>query len=144
MNVLHLYSNWKWTGPAEHSLATANFFFKKGYDLAFACGHPPVEVEDSLVQRARKIGVPLVNGFYLNKHLHIWQNARDVVRLVQFINEVNCDLIHTHLVNDHIVAGIATRLCSKKVALQTPPQHCHTPMKVAAPETDPAPHRDPR
>ena len=117
MKVLHLYSNWKWTGPAEHSLATASYLFKKGYDLSFACAHPPVEVEDSLVQRARKTGVPLVNGFYLNKHLHIWQNGHDVVRLVQFINKENCDLIHTHLVNDHVVAGIAARLCSKKVAL---------------------------
>ena len=117
MKVLHLYSNWKWTGPAEHSLAAAHYLFKKGYDLAFACAHPPVEVEDSLVQRARKTGVPLVNGFYLNKHLHLWQNGHDVVRLVQFINKMNCDLIHTHLVNDHIVAGIAARLCSKKITL---------------------------
>jgi glycosyltransferase involved in cell wall biosynthesis len=117
MKVLHLYSNWKWTGPAEHALATVQYLFKKGYDLSFACAHPPVEVEDSLVQRARKTGVPLVNGFYLNKHMHVWQNAHDINRLVKFINKMNCDLIHTHLVNDHIVAGIAARLCSKKVTL---------------------------
>ena len=117
MKILHLYSNWKWTGPAEHSLAAANYLFKKGYDLTFACAHPPVEVEDSLVQRARKTGVPLVNGFYLNKHMHVWQNAHDIGRLVKFINNMNCDLIHTHLVNDHMIAGIAARLCSKKVAL---------------------------
>lgn len=117
MKILHLYSNWKWTGPAEHSLAAANYLFKKGYDLTFACAHPPVEVEDSLVQRARKTGVPLVNGFNLNKHLHIWQNSQDVVQLMKFINKVNCDLIHTHLVNDHLLAGIAARLCTRKVTL---------------------------
>ena len=117
MKILHLYSNWKWTGPAEHSLAAANYLFKKGYDLTFACAHPPVEVEDSLVQRARKTGVPLVNGLYLNKHMHLWQNSHDIVRLVKLINKMNCDLIHTHLVNDHIIAGIASRLCSKNISL---------------------------
>jgi glycosyltransferase involved in cell wall biosynthesis len=117
MKVLNLYSNWKWTGPAEHALATAQYFFKKGYDLTFACAHPPVEVEDSLIQRARKTGVPLVNGFYLNKHMHVWQNAHDIGRLVKIINKMNFDLIHTHLVNDHLIAGIAARLSSKKRAL---------------------------
>jgi glycosyltransferase involved in cell wall biosynthesis len=117
MKILHLFSNWKWTGPAEHALATAMYLFTKDYDVSFACAHPPVEVEDSLVQRTRKANMPLVNGFYLNKHLHIAQNFRDVLRLTQLINKMKFDLIHTHLANDHLIAGIASKLASKKVAL---------------------------
>ena len=33
MKILHLYSNWKWTGPAEHALNAAIHLFRKGYDL---------------------------------------------------------------------------------------------------------------
>jgi glycosyltransferase involved in cell wall biosynthesis len=115
--ILHLFSNWKWTGPAEHALATATYLFKRAYDVSFACAHPPVEVEDSLVQRARKTSMPLVNGLYLNKHLNILQNARDVLRLTKLINTVKYDLIHTHLPNDHIIAGIASKLASHKATL---------------------------
>ena len=117
MKILHLFSNWKWTGPAEHALATATYLFKKDYDVTFACAHPPVEVEDSLVQRARKTNMPLVNGLYLNKHLHIPQNVRDFLRLTQLINKMKYDLIHAHLPNDHVIAGIASKLASQKVTL---------------------------
>ena len=117
MKILHLFSNWKWTGPAEHALATAAYLFKREYDVTFACAHPPVEVEDSLVMRARKANIPLVNGLYLNKHLHISQNARDVLRLAQLINKMKFNFIHTHLANDHVIAGIASKLASQKVTL---------------------------
>ena len=117
MKILQLFSNWKWTGPAEHALATATYLFKKDYDVTFACAHPPVEVEDSLMQRARKTNMPLVNGLNLNKHLNIPQNVRDVLRLIHLINEMKLDLIHTHLPNDHMIAGIAAKLASQKVTL---------------------------
>lgn len=117
MKILHLFSNWKWTGPAEHALATVTYLFKRDYDVTFACAHPPVAVEDSLMQRARKANMPLVNGLYLNKHLHIAQNISDVFRLRQLIDTMAFDLIHTHLTNDHMIAGLASRLTSKKVTL---------------------------
>ena len=117
MKILHLFSNWKWTGPSEHALATVTHLFKRDYDVTFACAHPPVDVEDSLLERARKANIPLVNGLYLNKHLHISHNVMDVLRLTRLINEVKYDLIHTHLANDHMIAGIASKLTSKKFNL---------------------------
>ena len=117
MKILHLYSNWKWTGPAEHALNLALYLFKKGYDLTFACGPAPEEVEDSLEKRAREGGVPLANRFYLNKHFQVWHDAIDVVRLASFIKERKIDIIHTHLFNDHLIAGVAARCASRKVSL---------------------------
>ncbi|MCK5009545.1 MAG: hypothetical protein KAS98_03610, partial [Deltaproteobacteria bacterium] len=68
MRILHLFSNWKWTGPAEHALNAATYFVDRGYDITFACGKPPSGVEDSLEKRAKKSGLNLANKFYLNKH----------------------------------------------------------------------------
>ena len=117
MNVLHLFSNWKWTGPAEHALTTARYLFEKYHALTFACGTPPQAVEDSLTKRARESGMSLETSLYLNKHAHIWHTTCDVLRLRHYINKNSVDLIHTHLVNDHLIAAIAVRCSSRKVAL---------------------------
>ena len=117
MNVLHLFSNWKWTGPAEHALITAKDLFEKSYMLTFACGKPPRAVEDSLEKRAQGCGIPIESAFYLNKHFHLWHNACDVLRLRNYINSNHVDLIHTHLVNDHLIAAMAVRSSSRKTSL---------------------------
>lgn len=117
MKVLHLYSNWKWTGPAEHALNVATHLVKKGYDITFACGKPPLAVEESLEKRAKEDGLKVTQYFYLNKHFNICHDVIDIVRLRGFIKQNNYELIHTHLFNDHFIAGVAARLLSKKISL---------------------------
>jgi glycosyltransferase involved in cell wall biosynthesis len=115
MNMLHIFSNWKWTGPAEHALNTAVYCRKKGYGVVFACASPPVPVEDSLMQRARDAGLTVEDGLYLNKHFHPWQNARDIIRLRACIHKNGFQLIHTHLSNDHLLIAAARALGGKCV-----------------------------
>jgi len=117
MKILHLYSNWKWTGPAEHALNVATNLVKRGYDLTFACGKPPMKVEDSLEKRAGEGGLSLAHNFYLNKHFNIWHDAIDIVRLTRFIKQRGFELIHTHLFNDQFIAGVAAKRLSKRISL---------------------------
>jgi len=117
MRVLHLFSNWKWTGPAEHALATARHLSDRSYTLTFACGAPPRAVEDSLEMRAEEAGIPLDRSLYLDKHFHLWHNTRDVLRLRTYIQTAVPDLIHTHLGNDHLVAALARTSSLRKVPL---------------------------
>jgi len=117
MRVLHLFSNWKWTGPAEHALITAKHLFQKSYNLTFACGKPPQAVEDSLQKRVQESGIPMDASLYLNKHFNVWHTACDVLRLRNYINKNNVDLIHTHLVNDHLIAALAVRCSPRKILL---------------------------
>jgi len=117
MKILHLYSNWKWTGPAEHALNVASHLFRKGHDLTFACGKPPQAADDSLEKRARENGLILANHFYLNKHFNVGHDAIDIIRLVSLIREKKYEIIHTHLFNDHFIVGIAARCISKRITL---------------------------
>ena len=117
MKVLHLFSNWKWTGPSEHALNLAAHLTEKGCDLTFACGRPPVTVEDSLEKRAKEIGLNLMQRLYLNKHFNIWHNVIDVGRLTRLLTKEKCELIHTHLLNDHIIAGVAAKCVSKRILI---------------------------
>ena len=117
MRILHLYSNWKWTGPAEHALHAATYFVNRGHNLTFACGKPPSDVDDSLEKRVKQSGLNCANKFYLNKHFHVWHDAVDVMRLKTFIKKEHIELIHTHLFNDHFVAGLAARCLSKRILI---------------------------
>jgi glycosyltransferase involved in cell wall biosynthesis len=110
-----MFSNWKWTGPAEHALNAAVYFMKKGYGVVFACARPPAPVEDSLMERARDAGLALADGLHLNKHCNPWQNARDIFRLRACIHKYRFQLIHTHLSNDHLLVAGALALGKRRI-----------------------------
>lgn len=107
MKIAQIFSNWKWTGPAEHALNLAIALVKTGHDVTFLCAPPPDGVEDSLSARARQAGILPVTDFRLNKHFNIIDNAMDIPAMRRFIKQQGFDIIHTHLPNDHFVAGIA-------------------------------------
>jgi GT2 family glycosyltransferase/glycosyltransferase involved in cell wall biosynthesis len=110
MRILHLFSDWKWTGPAEPALMLANRLAEGGHDVFFACGTPPHPVEDSLPQRAERSLVQVLKGPYLEKHLHFRRNLQDIRFLRRWIREASIDLVHCHRDQDHFVGGAAARL----------------------------------
>ncbi len=115
LTMLHLFSNWKWTGPSEHALNTAVYFMKKGYGVVFACAKPPLPVEDSLMHRAREAKLTVEDGLYLNKHCNPWQNVRDILRLRACMRANRFQLIHTHLPNDHLLTAGAFALGARRI-----------------------------
>ena len=74
MKVLHLYSNWKWTGPAEHALNLARCQQQDGHDVSFACAAPPADATESIVASARRAGIEPVTAFALHKHFRLGAN----------------------------------------------------------------------
>jgi glycosyltransferase involved in cell wall biosynthesis len=117
MNLLHIFSNWKWTGPAEHALNAAVHFMQKGHRVVFACARPPHPVEDSLIKRAEQAGLAIQKGLYLNKHFTIWRNVRDIYRLRSCLQQGGFQLIHTHLPNDHLLTAGARLLGACRVPI---------------------------
>ena len=110
MKILHIFSNWKWTGPAEHALNTAVMLKRAGHEVTFACAAPPAEAPESLAAAAIKAGIIPVTAFALNKHFNLTHNVSDIFRLRSFLKKEKFDLIHTHLTNDHLLAGCAAQL----------------------------------
>ena len=115
MKILHLFSNWKWTGPAEHALNTAIALSKTGHSVIFACAAPPEGAPESIVATALQAGITPLTSFSLNKHFNITDNVSDILRLRTFLKKEKFDLIHTHLNNDHFLAGAAASLIKKKI-----------------------------
>jgi len=117
MNILHLFSNWKWTGPAEHAASLAARQQRAGHRVVFACAAPPEGAEQSLAGIARGAGLCPVTDFRLLKHFNLRANLGDIVRLRRFLQQHAFDVVHAHLPNDHFLAGMALRTCPAKSAL---------------------------
>jgi glycosyltransferase involved in cell wall biosynthesis len=111
MNILHLFSNWKWTGPAEHALQLAHRLGLRGHQVLFAYGGPPKEDLEGIRQKAQSLPIKTVE-LRLKKHLNLLSNARDLWALRNLLRDFRPDLIHTHLTNDHLLGGMAARVFS--------------------------------
>ncbi|MGH7297486.1 MAG: hypothetical protein ACRELB_21295, partial [Polyangiaceae bacterium] len=80
MRALHLFSNWKWTGPAELAVNICRGLRGLGVDVRFACGREPSGPDGaaSVRARARERGIEaLLPGLRLGKHVRIFANRAD-------------------------------------------------------------------
>lgn len=114
MFILHLFSNWKWTGPAEHAINLCLGLKKRGHRVVFASGRPPKEDLTSTNQKAQALGIETLE-LRLRKHLNLLDNPRDLWALARYIKASRPDVIHTHMTNDHLLAGIVAKMASPKI-----------------------------
>ena len=118
MKILHIFSNWKWTGPAEHALNMAAAHLKLGHEVTFACAEPPPEDrENSIVAASERAGISPVTKFKLNKHFNLTDNIKDIPTLRRYLKEEKFDVVHAHLPNDHFLCGMALLFVSIKTIL---------------------------
>ena len=107
MRVLHLFSNCKWTGPAEPALNLCRALRDAGVETEFACAPDAGKSINMVVESARARGVEPILDFHLRKHRHPWYNFQDVRRLRRYLAEHPFDIVHCHLDNDHEIAARA-------------------------------------
>ncbi len=110
MRVLHLFSNYKWTGPAEPALNLCLALGRLGVDVEFACGRGPATGANKIVETARDRGLEPLPQFHLSKHRHPIKDFLDRRSLRALLEAGGFDLVHCHMDNDHrIAAGPARR-----------------------------------
>lgn len=109
LKVLHAFSDWKWTGPAEPALNLALALQARGHEVVFACSPLPFDAVDAVEKRARERGLEPVTRFRLAKHFRIADNLRDARELPGWLRSERFDLVHCHRRQDHWVAGRAAR-----------------------------------
>ncbi len=104
MRVLHLFSNRKWTGPAEPALNLCIALRELGVHTEFACAAHPNAPVYKLLDTARDRGIEPILRFHLEKYRHLVKNPIDRFRLKRFLKKERFDLVHCHLDNDHGIA----------------------------------------
>jgi glycosyltransferase involved in cell wall biosynthesis len=115
MKILHLFSNWKWTGPADPTLALCKELEKRGHDVTFAYRKPPLLVEDSIERRVRQAGVKATDQFQLDHSLKFFRpsflptHLRDISDITRYLRQEEFDILNVHHSHGHLLGGIAAR-----------------------------------
>lgn len=106
MRILHLFANWKWTGPAEPALNLA-WMQAREHEVLFVPGSAPDGQPSRILPHVQARGVATREGFRLSKHARLLANRADVARLQLLLREFRPDVVHAHLDNDHRIAAAA-------------------------------------
>ncbi len=116
MRILHLFSNWKWTGPAEPALNLA-WQSRQRHQVVFAGGAAPPHQPNHVRLEAEQRHLEFWDGLELSKHFKVGANWTDVRRLTKLLQRESFDVVHCHLPNDHLVGSIAVRRAKSKARL---------------------------
>jgi len=103
MRALHLFSNSKWTGPAEPALNLCVQLRALGLETAFACAAGPSRNLNKVAETARDLGVDPILHLGLHKHRHPLRDVSARRALARHLDNHPVDIIHCHLDNDHEV-----------------------------------------
>ena len=104
--ILHLYSNFKWTGPADHALNLASWLEAFGkMQIYFSCTRRR-GLRSQLYRKAIERNLAYLDGMFLNKHLN-WKIVPDIFSLKKIAAHNRIDLIHSHQDNDALTAVLS-------------------------------------
>ena len=117
VKVVHVFSNYKWTGPAEPAVSLCAALQRRGLNVTFVLGEAKSDGADSVSVQAERAGLRVRRGLYLTKHVRFLRNWRDARRLRAWLRQGEWDLIHTHLPNDHLVAATARRGAGRAIPI---------------------------
>jgi len=115
MKILHLFSNWKWTGPADPTLNLCKELEKRGHDVTFAYRKPPMPLEDSIEKRVLQSGVKATDQFRLDHSVKVYHpsflptHLRDILDLTRYLRQEKFDILNVHHTHGHLLGGIAAR-----------------------------------
>lgn len=109
MKVLHLYANWKWTGPAEPAVNLAAGLAARGVEVSFACGRSVAGLENEIEGALAEREVAIVDGLRLGKHRHPLMDPLDRRALRKVVERLRPEILHCHLPNDHRIAWGAVK-----------------------------------
>jgi len=118
MRILHLFANYKWTGPADPAIRAAVRLRGLGLDVRFAQGSFMHRGgEHRVAEELWRCRMPVVTGLELRKHFHVPSLLRDIRALRRLIVRDGYDVLHCHQGADHLLAAMACRRLKNKPVL---------------------------
>ena len=123
MKILHLFSDWKWTGPSEPIVNLCKELERRGHDVTLAYRKPPFPVEDSLEKRVHEKQIRATDRFHLSRPLKFYSpssirdNLSDILNLTTYLHKEEVDILNVHQSHDHILGGVAARRSNTSVVV---------------------------
>jgi glycosyltransferase involved in cell wall biosynthesis len=122
MKILHLFSDWKWTGAAEPVVNLCLALQQRGHEVTLAYRHPPIETAESMAKGVREKALKGIDCFHLAplaKLHHIFRVmdiVSDIKGIARYIDQERFDIVNFHNSHDHIVGGLAVRTSRRRLA----------------------------
>jgi glycosyltransferase involved in cell wall biosynthesis len=120
VKILHLFSDWKWTGPAEPVVNLCLALQQRGHEVTLAYRRPPIETGESVAKGVREKVLKGIDLFHLEpiaKPHHIFR-LKDIVAdirgIARYIDQERFDIVNFHNSHDHIVGGLAVRASRRR------------------------------
>ncbi len=113
MKILHLTSDWKWTGPAEPMLRLALAQRDAGEQVFLAC---PAGSAEGLATRARDAGLAPRLELESARGVRLLRDRAEVARLRGLLEEEQIDIVHTWHTRDHVLGLRAAALRRRRGA----------------------------
>ncbi len=108
MKILHLFSDWKWTGPAEPTVSLCAALIAAGVDVTMAYRPTPIDYPDRTVgKEAGKANLKRFEGFRLNRYFSLKDWTFDIRAIRSYVKREKIDIVHTNLSHDHFTALLA-------------------------------------
>jgi glycosyltransferase involved in cell wall biosynthesis len=120
IKILHLFSDWKWTGPAEPTVMLCEALQERGYGVTLAYGKPPAGAADSIAKRISGRNVKGTDQFRLrsvgkaDRMQNLAGYFRDLAAVRRFIDREEFEVVNVHHSHDHLVGGMAARLAKRR------------------------------
>ena len=123
MKILHLFSDWKWTGPSEPIANLCKELERRGHEVTLAYRKPPFPLEDSLERRIKERKIQATDRFHLNRPLKLYSlssikdNLSDIFSLTDYLEREKIDVLNVHQSHDHILGGMAAKRSNHPVVV---------------------------
>jgi glycosyltransferase involved in cell wall biosynthesis len=115
MRILHLFSDWKWTGPAEPTVSLCEALWREGVDVTLAYRKTPIDFPERTVEKAVKgRGIPGFDGLRLSRYFSLKDWLFDVRAIKAYVRQHRVDVVHANLSHDHYTAIASLAFSGKK------------------------------
>jgi len=107
--VLHVLSDWKWTGPAEPVVNLCRALIHRGFPVHFACAPAPHGCDAVLARKATERLIEPILDCSFDKRVNFLANRRDIRVLAERMDRDEISIVHVHASHDHYIASRAAR-----------------------------------
>jgi len=119
MRILHVITRMILGGAQENTLLNCEDLIRDHHDDVLLVTGPPLGPEGSLLDRARRNGVPVTVIDSLRREIHPWRDLSSYRRLKRIIREFGPDVVHTHSAKGGILGRKAAAACRVRAIVHT-------------------------
>ena len=115
LKILHLYSDWRWTGPAEPVLQMCIGLMDRGHDVSLAFRSPPIKTKNiTIEQKVKEAKIKGITRFSLDRYIRPLNTINDLIQIPIYLKKECFDIVHMHLSHDHAIGTICAKILGKK------------------------------